>query len=119
MHALAVRKELGISLSELASELGISKYDISKFEKLRGVEPWVISVIVTRFERELRQCGIQVDKWFVARPQPKEIPPKPGQNVDAYGRLAPNLQISRKGRATVLTIDRKRQKSHEEKAGKV
>jgi DNA-binding XRE family transcriptional regulator len=120
MHALAIRKELGISQLELARELGISKNEISKFESLKGtVAPWVISIIATRFESELRKRGIQVEKWFVARPLPKEIPAMSGQPVVACGRPAPNLQISRNTRGTTLPIDRQRQKSHEEKESKV
>jgi hypothetical protein len=119
MHALAIRKELGISLPDLARELGISKYDISKFEQLRGrVQPWVISVIVTRFQSELRKRGIQVEKWFFARPQPKEIPATPGQNLDASGRATPNVQTSRHVEGTPLPIDRQRLKSQVEKEKK-
>jgi DNA-binding transcriptional regulator YiaG len=122
MHALAIRKELRISLPDLARELGISKYDISKFEQLKGrVQPWVISVIVTRFQNELRERGIQVEKWFVAGPPPTEIPIKPGPNVDASRRSNPNVQASRHADGTPLPIDRQGLKSQkgEEKESEV
>ncbi len=120
MHSLAIRKELRISHAELARELGISKYEISKFENLRGrVQPWVISVIVTRFQSELRKRGIQLERWFVPRPQPKEIPSRPGPNLDFSGRPTRNLQASRHDRVTTLPIDRQRLKPHEENESKV
>jgi transcriptional regulator with XRE-family HTH domain len=120
MHVLAIRKELGISQPELANELGISKYDISKFEQLRGrVAPWVISVIVTRFQSELRQRGIQVEKWFVARPEPEETPAKPAQNSDAFRTQNPNVQTSRRSWGATLPIDRVRPKSEEEEKSEV
>jgi DNA-binding transcriptional regulator YiaG len=119
MHAVAIRKELGISHAVLASELGISKYEISKFENLRGrVEPWVISVIVTRFGSQLRKRGIQVERWFVPRPRPNEVPSKPGQNVVYSGRQTPSIQTSRHDRGTALANHRLRIKSQEEKESK-
>jgi DNA-binding XRE family transcriptional regulator len=116
MHVLAIRKELGISHSALATELGISKYDISKIENLRGrVQPWVVSVIVTRFEHELRKRGIEVEKWIVARPPPKGIPVSSGPNVDASRRPIPNLQNSRHASGNNMPIGRLRLQSEEEK----
>jgi DNA-binding XRE family transcriptional regulator len=114
MHTLAIRKELAVSHSALASELGISKYDISKFENLRGhVEPWVISVIVTRFQNELRKRGIQLEKWFVPRPSPKEFPKKGGQEAASSGTRTPNLQTSRHDTRTALPISRQRLNTQE------
>ncbi|HUD46670.1 MAG TPA: hypothetical protein VMR33_07560 [Candidatus Baltobacteraceae bacterium] len=116
MHVLAIRKELGISHSALATELGISKYDISKIENLRGrVEPWVVSVIVTRFQNELRKRGIEVDRWFVARPPPEGIPVNSGPNVDSSRRPIPNLQNSLRGRSNDAPVGRRSLQSEEEK----
>jgi transcriptional regulator with XRE-family HTH domain len=120
MHSLAIRKELRISHSDLARELGISKYDISKFENLRGrVQPWVISVIVTRFQSELRQRGLQLERWLVPRPRPKEIAATPGQNAPSSRRPRPGVQAFRHDRGIALPIDRQRLKSQEEEESKV
>ncbi|HEX4121337.1 MAG TPA: hypothetical protein VH619_12020 [Verrucomicrobiae bacterium] len=116
MHILAVRKELGISHSALATELGISKYDISKIENLRGrVNPWVLSVVVTRFQNELRDRGIEVEKWFVAKPPAKEIPISSGRNIGASGRPIPTLPNSRGGMGNGVPIGRKSPQSEEKK----
>ena len=120
MHTVAIRKELRISHSELAKELGISTYDISKFENMRGrVEPWVISVIVTRFQNELRKRGIGVEKWFVARPQPKEVPSGSEQNADRHARPIPNDQTAARERGAALPVDRRRMKNQKEEESEV
>ncbi|MGO8699381.1 MAG: helix-turn-helix domain-containing protein [Limisphaerales bacterium] len=120
MQVLAIRKELGISHAALATELGISKYDISKIENLRGrVAPWVISVIVTRFQNELRKRGIEVEKWFVARPPPQGIALSSGPKADVCGRPIPSLQNSREGRSNNLPISRQSLLSEEEKKNAV
>jgi transcriptional regulator with XRE-family HTH domain len=120
MHIVAIRKELGISHLDLSNELGISRYDISKFENLKGrVAPWVISSIVTRFQGELRKRGINVEKWFVARPHPEESPRKTERNVETIGRPTVNLPLTRQGRGSSLPINRRTEKSPKEKESEV
>lgn len=116
MHAVAVRKELGISHLDLARELGISRYDISKFENLKGrVEPWIISTIVARFQNELRERGIRVDKWFVARPSPA----KPEQRAVASGKASTDVQSTRRERGRTLPNHKQRQSPREVHESKV
>jgi DNA-binding transcriptional regulator YiaG len=119
MHVTAIRKELGISYPNLASELGISKYAISKFENLKGrVEPWVISAIVMRFQDELRKRGVQVERWFVTRPANHVVPPTPTGPRDAHGKRAINIQTSRQSNGPALTSGRRRISSAEKEESK-
>ena len=120
MHIVAIRKELAISHLELCSELGISKFDISKFENLKGrVDPWVISIIVTRFKNELLKRGIKIEKWIVAQPHSKEILSKSYKRIEATGRPIPNVQTTRLSRSTDLSIERRKLKSQEDKGKEV
>lgn len=119
MQIQAIRKELGINHLDLAQELGISRYDISKFEGLRGrVEPWVVSALVTRFQNELSKRGIQIEKWLVAEPMPQPSSRKNAQDVGPIRKSVPCIEASRNDKSTALPTDRQRLKSKEEEKDK-
>jgi hypothetical protein len=106
MNVVAIRKQLGLSHQSLAAELKISKYDISKFENLKGhVAPWVISVIVSRFEPQLRERGVSTEKWFVPRPQRPEMANNDKPPLDVSLRTSVVLPGSRRPRQPRTSVE--------------
>jgi transcriptional regulator with XRE-family HTH domain len=64
-----LREEAEITQAELAVELGVSPFYLSRLETGSGnVAPVVVATVVRHFEKPLRELGINVGPWLTIKP---------------------------------------------------
>jgi len=97
-----LREDAEVTQQELATNLEISQFYLSRFETGSGrVAPYVVSAVVSHFEEELRGLGINVEPWRAKTPKtaPAEKPlsqqrPIPLESVSRTRRPAANQELA-------------------------